>query len=88
MKITVKGRELHLDNREVKSAKRVVTRFMEGVNRTSKSQQQPTYYFTVLLMMHILSQDAIDHMDINSLAKVMNTFQAVRDKKAEEVQEQ
>lgn len=74
MEVTVKGRKLKLNKHEVKSAKKLVGDFMKKVQDSSKASSQPTYYFVVLLMMHIMSQDALDNIDITSLEKIMNTF--------------
>ena len=74
MKITLQGKEAALNNAEVKSAKRIVARFMKQVETSAKSQQRPTYYFTVLLIMHIMAQDAIDSMGIENFTKVLNAL--------------
>lgn len=79
MKLTIKGKELKLNNQEVKSAKKLVAGFMDKVRTSCRAEREPTYYFVVLLMMHIMSQDAIDNIDPESLEIIMNTFQEARE---------
>ena len=72
MVIKVKEKELQLNNSEVKSAKRVVAGFIDKVKTISKDELSPTYYFTFLIVMHMLSQELINEMDAETLEIIMN----------------
>ena len=74
MQIKIKEKEIKLKTGEVTSAKKVVSRFLDEVRRQSWNFQQPTYYFTVLIIMHLISKEALDNMDPDSLAKIMDAF--------------
>lgn len=78
MKYKVNGRELLLNNAEVKSAKRVVASFLKNIDKLAAERHQPTYYFTALLVMHLMSQEALDNMDPDNLARIMNTLEHIR----------
>lgn len=74
MQIKINEREIRLKPDEVASAKKVVSRFLDEIRRQSWNFQQPTYYFTVLIVMHLISQEALDNMNPDSLAKIMDAF--------------
>lgn len=74
MRVTIKGKEIQLDNREVKSAKKITLEFIERVKAESEKSGQPTYYFTMLLIMHLLSQDLIDELGEKQLALIVNSL--------------
>lgn len=69
MKYRVNGIEIPLDRKETAAAKRMVAKFMEEVEKNSKDTGNTSLYFTTLILMQVLSQEALDHI---SNAMIMN----------------
>lgn len=63
MKYRVNGIEIPLDRKETAAAKRMVAKFMEEVEKNSKDTGNTSLYFTTLILMQVLSQEALDHID-------------------------
>lgn len=78
MRIRIKNKEILLNNAEVASAKKITTEFLEHVRKNSRENNQPTYYFTVLIVMNALSQELIEEMDIKNLEMLMNSIEQIR----------
>lgn len=72
MKITIKDKEIQLNNREVRSAKRLVSNFLDSVRSASKEKLCPTYYFTLLIIMHTMSQSLINEIDADTFQDIMS----------------
>lgn len=62
MKYRVNGIEIPLDRKETAAAKRMVAKFMEEVEKNSKDTGNTSLYFTTLILMQVLSQEALDHI--------------------------
>lgn len=58
MKYRVNGIEIPLDRKETAAAKRMVAKFMEEVEKNSKDTGNTSLYFTTLILMQVLSQEA------------------------------
>lgn len=67
MKYRVNGIEIPLDRKETAAAKRMVAKFMEEVEKNSKDTGNTSLYFTTLILMQVLSQEALDHIDSETL---------------------
>lgn len=67
MKYRVNGIEIPLDRKETTAAKRMVAKFMEEVDKNSKDTGNTSLYFTTLILMQVLSQEALDHIDSETL---------------------
>lgn len=76
MIVYFRNSSLKLNPREVRSTKRAVTNFINHVKKLSKNELAPTYYFTLLMMMHIMSQELLNDMDEETLAYIMNRLNA------------
>ncbi len=72
MIIKLKDTEIKLNNREVKSAKRLVSQFLDSVKNVTDKEIAPTYWFTLLIMMHVMSQEMIDDFDTETIALIMD----------------
>lgn len=78
MKITINNREITLNNQEVKSAKNMVSRFISNIKQESERSGQPTYLFTSLIIMHIMSEEMLDEIDAKTLEYLMNQIEESR----------
>lgn len=72
MKLTVNNIQMEFNDREVKSCKRVVSNFIDMVRESADNNLSPTYYFTFLLIMHLMSQSLIDEFDAKTMASIIN----------------
>lgn len=71
MKYRVNGIEIPLDRKETAAAKRMVAKFMEEVEKNSKDTGNTSLYFTTLILMQVLSQEALDHI-FNVISRINN----------------
>ena len=78
MKYRVNGIEIPLDRKETTAAKRMVAKFMEEVEKNSKDTGNTYLYFTTLILMQVLSQEALDHIDSETLQKYMEACEKKR----------
>ena len=64
MVININNEKIELDNKEVQAAKTMVAKFISEVRKESFENNEPTFFFTALIIMHLMSQDAINKLDI------------------------
>ena len=80
MVIVIKGTEIKLNDEEFRSAKRVISQFLDSVRNVSDKEVTPTYWFTLLMMMHIMSQEMINDYDVETMALIMDKLCRKEDK--------
>lgn len=68
MQLTVKGKSIHLDRNEVTLAKKLALEQMRICRETIGTEENPSFYITYLLMLHLMSEEAIEALDENVLA--------------------
>lgn len=73
MRIIVGKREVELIPRDVKAAKQIVADFMTKVKRKAEETNAPVFYFTVLLMMHLMSQEQINALTPETMSALLNS---------------
>ena len=56
----------------------MVAKFMEEVEKNSKDTGNTSLYFTTLILMQVLSQEALDHIDSETLQKYMEACEKKR----------
>ncbi len=71
-----KNTELKLNPREVKSAKKAVSQFLNHIKEITENELAPTYYYTLLIVMHIMSQELLNDFDEETLAGIFNRLGA------------
>lgn len=71
MKIEINGTMIHLNNREVASCKKIVSKFIDMVMKETDEKHAPTYFFTMLIIMHIMSQNILSEFDSKVLAEII-----------------
>ena len=84
MQINIKGKEINLNKREVASCKRIISEFIDNVKGASKDGLRPTYYFTFLIIMHVLSQQLLEDLDDDSLNLIFNKLGVKQEEKDEQ----
>ena len=79
MILRIRGKLLKMNDREVKATRDLVLKFMKYVQDASDEPVPPTYWFTFLIMMHVLSQEMLNDFDSKTIEQVMKRLQEVKD---------
>ena len=74
MKITIKNETIPLNNKEVRAAKQAVSLFLKRMKEHEEKYMRPSWYLTILIVMHTLSGELLNEMDPENLKKVFKTF--------------
>ena len=67
MRIVIGKKEVHLVERDVKLARKLVTEFLNSVKNNAEEHDAPTLYMTTLIVMHLISKNQIDALTPESL---------------------
>lgn len=71
MTIKINGKDVVLNANEVKQAKKIVSEFLKNVEESSTRHAHKSFYFTMLVVMHVLTQQILDEMDADTFGKYM-----------------
>ena len=77
MIIHLKDTAIQLNPSEVRAAKKLISRFITSVSSASKRTGQISFYFTVLIIMHIMSQQLLETFDPKDLQEIMKKYQKI-----------
>ncbi len=72
MRYVVNNKALHLDPKEVKLAKRYLSRLFLRIKKQSEEKNCPTFFFTFLIVANVLAQEALNEMDPSTLEMITN----------------
>lgn len=72
MQVTVNGSTFKLDRKEVAASKRLALEQIRICREAIDPEANPSFYITYLLMLHLLSQDAIDVMDAGVIERALS----------------
>ena len=75
MIIHLKDTAIQLNPSEVRAAKKLISRFITSVSSASKTHRPNFLYFTVLIIMHIMSQQLLETFDPKDLQEIMKKYQ-------------
>lgn len=78
MVIKINDKDMTLNNNEVKNARKISAEFLKNIEKTSNEHNQKSFYFTTLIVMHVLTQQLLDEMDPNTLSKYMKMVTDLR----------
>ena len=78
MNIKINDKEMNLNNNEVKRARKISSEFLKNIEETSTKHTQKSFYFTTLIVMHVLTQQLLDEMDADTLSKYMKMVTDLR----------
>lgn len=76
MNMYFKNGTIRLNKKEVRSTKKLITQFISNVKKEADNNLSPTYYFTLLMMMHVMSQELLNDFDEATLTNIMNRLGA------------
>jgi len=79
MQLTINGQDVKLDKNEVKVCRSQVADMIGKVQKFSDSTNNPTYLFTFLIIMHLMSQSYLEDVDPEVLAQIMNQVNTTRE---------
>lgn len=74
MKIKINQREIPLDPTQVKAAKKVVLHFLDKEKKIENKHMNPTWYLTVLIVMHSLSGELLNSYSPDNLERIFSAF--------------
>ena len=80
MKIRVGDYEIPLDNREVKLVKNQIAEFLLGMKTIGDKYQLPSFYFTTLIVTHIMTAELLDDLSSKELEDAMKAIILIYDK--------
>lgn len=72
MKVVIDGKTIHLIDRDVKVAKQTIRHFLETSKKEAEKNGSSTYYYTLLVAMHLISADMINAYTPDVLAAILN----------------
>lgn len=81
MKINVSGYIIQLNEREVTFAKKKVSQFLLRIKNIGEKHCMPSFYFTVLIVAHVMTGELLDMISAKNLSKVMDALYKIQDKK-------
>ena len=70
MIVKIRDKELHLNPIDVKASKKLISNFLDSAKEASHERMNPTFYFTLLIVMHMLSQDLLNEIDPSTLETI------------------
>lgn len=71
MIFTINKQKIDLNNKEAKQAKKVCVDFLKQIESISDKHGQKSFYFTSLIIMHVLTQQLLDEMNPETLSNYM-----------------
>lgn len=74
MQIRVNNETIHLDTQEVRFCREQVARIIKSVKEASRRRRRASYYFTFLIVMHVMSQNLLNEIDPKDLQMIMDAF--------------
>ena len=74
MRIRINGRNLKLNPADTAVCRRQVARIIQAVQDASVKRKRPSYYFTFLIMMHVMSEEFLQDIYPYTLQKLMDQF--------------
>jgi hypothetical protein len=72
MRIIIGGKEINLVDRDVKLAKKLVSKFLKTSKEKAEGNNAPTFYFTLLTVMYLMAHDYISAVSPETLALLLN----------------
>lgn len=78
MKININNREVVLNSGELKHSKKICVDFLKNVEEVSEKHTQKSFYFTTLVVMHVLTQQLLDEMNPDTLSDYMKMINELR----------
>ena len=74
MIMTLKGEKINFDPKDVQVAKSIVSTFLLETRKSCYDNNRPSLFITTLLMMHLISQDALEKFDMQDLKHIMKAL--------------
>lgn len=78
MRYRINDTEIILDKSETAAARRMVANFMDKLEQKSAETGNTSLFFTALILMQVMSQEALDELDPETLQKYMAACERIR----------
>lgn len=75
MIVHINEKEIHLNNKDVMASKKIVSKFLKTIENASRRSNNVAFYITVLIVMHMMSQELLDCLPPEDLKKFMSVFE-------------
>lgn len=72
MKVKMGGKIITLSDRDVKTAKKAVSHFLDTYRNAAEEQNAKTFIYTLLIVMNIMSTDYINTLSPEFLALILD----------------
>lgn len=72
MKVLLGDKEIRLVNEDVKMSKKLIREFLNAVQGKAEEKGFNTFYYTLIVVMYIMSNDLIDSLSPDVLAMILN----------------
>lgn len=72
MKIIVGGKEIHLVDRDVKLARKLVRKFLMTAKKKAEQNDAPTFFLTLLVVTYLVAHDYLTALTPKALALLLN----------------
>ena len=69
MDIIIGNKKMTLSPQEVKAARKAISGILEKCKDASEENRSPTFYYTFLIMMHVMSNDQIKAITPDVMSK-------------------
>ena len=86
MKVIIDGKTITLNNRDVRVAKKTLRHFLKTSKEEAEKHNSYSYYYTLLLVMHIMSNDLISSATPDFIQMVLDATAASQEKRETENQ--
>ena len=73
MKLDVMGKEVELKKEEVSACKKMVTKFFEQIRALAARRIAPTFYWTAVIVTHVITTEMLNTIDPVFLEKLLNS---------------
>lgn len=74
MRATVHKRSIKIDPGDARHAREQVAKILKSVRENAKGRQNLPYYFTFVIMMHLISGNILRELDPETLEAIMNKY--------------
>ena len=72
MKVILGNKEIKLVEADVKTSKKLIRDFLGQVKAQAEENELNTFYYTMLVVMYVMSNDLIDSLTPEVLATILN----------------
>lgn len=84
MKIVIGKKDIPVNDKEIKIAKKLITAFLNNVKSESVEKGVPSLYFSTIIMQYVMAEDLLRALTPEALQIIMNASNESYEKNARE----